>query len=113
MNHPQNHLTARTSRFLDSPVVASFLAVIVAAGLIVSGCQATASNIDEHTTTVVRVAQGDTLWSIADRCSLSDAPTGEIVAFIADVNELSTPDVVPGQRLIVPSRTGDSLIASR
>jgi LysM repeat protein len=50
---------------------------------------------------VVRVQQGDTLWSIADRYGASRDPVTEIEQ-IRHLNHLSGSTIYPGQVLLVP-----------
>ena len=47
------------------------------------------------------VKAGDTLWAIAEHQARGDDPR-PLVDAIADANELSSANIVPGQTLIVP-----------
>jgi LysM repeat protein len=54
-------------------------------------------------TQVVTVAPGDSLWSIARRCSLGDTSTRDTIATIAALNGNIRGELEPGQRLVVPA----------
>ena len=47
------------------------------------------------------VKAGDTLWAIAEHQARGDDPR-PLVDAIADANELSSANIIPGQTLIVP-----------
>jgi predicted Zn-dependent protease len=50
---------------------------------------------------VVRVESGETLQRLAARVA-PDAPTGQVVARIRELNELTSSSVTAGQTLIAP-----------
>ena len=55
----------------------------------------------QHTVTVV-VKAGESLWSIADRYTASDANTQDTVDAIKEANHLANSGIAPGERLLVP-----------
>lgn len=54
-------------------------------------------------TEVVRVHEGDTLWTIAESRAQEGCSTSDLVEWIEDANDLDGALLVSGQELIVPS----------
>lgn len=52
------------------------------------------------------VAQGESLWSIADRYVSRDGDVGVLVDRIVTANRLGTAGVHPGQHIIIPAGLG-------
>ncbi|WP_051385423.1 LysM peptidoglycan-binding domain-containing protein [Actinokineospora inagensis] len=83
------------------------IAVAVAVAAVVYGIGLAASSMAGRpeipsTTTVVRVAPGESLSEIAVRM-VPDGDPGDVVRRIQDLNGLSDPTVRPGQALTVPT----------
>lgn len=66
-------------------------------------------------TTHVRVEQGDTLWAIASRNAPDGLSTAQTADLIAELNGLSSPLLVAGRELDVPTQPGsqNGRLASR
>lgn len=100
-----SHLTlTRRGRFvfIGLPVLLSAAAILAAVLILFSNgtAHAEAEPVSQVTEQVV-VAEGDTLWSIADR--VDPAPDHrDTVTIIAELNDLGAGPLTPGQRLVVP-----------
>ena len=90
--------------FLGLPVLVGAAALLAAGLLLTLTPQARAGGAEEpqsQTRTVV-VAQGDTLWSIAQEADPESDPRAAVER-IAQLNELGDSAVRPGQRIVVPA----------
>lgn len=56
-----------------------------------------------HTRTIL-VGEGDTLWDIASQIA-APGQTREMIRYIEDLNALSSPSLMQGQRLAIPVRS--------
>jgi hypothetical protein len=88
-------------------VLALLIAVPLAIGAAVGGAGALGAAAGTHsgatTFTYVTVEPGESLWQLAQ----SVAPTAdprEVIAGILNLNDLSSGEVQPGQRLAIPSQ---------
>lgn len=81
------------------------LAVLVVAALLLlvpsRSSEANGVSVETEATSVVTVQQGDSLWSIASRVMPED-DTRQAVAELRRANNLTSTDLVVGQRLVVP-----------
>lgn len=82
--------------------IAVVLAVVLAS-MVVDPIRSSRSRaaIDALPTTSVVVAQGDSLWSIAESCG-EGLPTDELVSWIQERNGIEGGLITSGQTLIVP-----------
>lgn len=53
---------------------------------------------------IVTVDSGDTLWDIAKKCRSESEDIRDVVYRIRTVNDLHTPIIAEGQRLVIPVR---------
>ncbi|GAA2032975.1 hypothetical protein GCM10009800_18100 [Nocardiopsis rhodophaea] len=104
---PGMRLTRRGRVVLVSAVSAAAVAGLsmlfvtsAAVGASASGASSEASVSDGAPPTVV-VRDGDTLWGIAQRVRPGDDPR-PAVHDIAKLNDLPSPDLTPGQELVLP-----------
>lgn len=81
------------------------LAVLVVAALLLlvpsRSSEANGVSVETEATSVLTVQQGDSLWSIAARVMPED-DTRQAVAELRRANNLTSTDLVVGQRLVVP-----------
>ncbi len=61
--------------------------------------------------TAVTVAPGQTLWQIAGSIAAPGEDVRDVVDLLMSLNEMSVPDLVAGQQLLVPERALGGLIA--
>ena len=61
-----------------------------------------ASAVKNRETVTVRVASGDTLWSIASEANTSGKDVRDVINDIMEINNLSGSDITKGQSLMVP-----------
>ena len=79
-----------------------WIAAMLAAGLLFAGAHAvSAGQSHKIVPAVYQVKPGDTLWSIAGKLS-GTGDRREIVDELLRSNHLSSPVIVPGQRLSLP-----------
>ncbi len=85
-------------------VVLVFLTVLMGAVLALGGYSAAsgARGVEQPTRTVV-VEEGDTLWGIAAQVA-EPGDVREAVHELEELNALSGPELVEGQRIAVPTR---------
>ncbi len=85
-------------------VVLAFLTVLLGA-LLAFGAYSAASDTSSPAapTRTVVVEEGDTLWGIASRTA-DGRDVREVVHELEELNALSGPELVEGQRLAVPTR---------
>ncbi|MCT1367903.1 LysM peptidoglycan-binding domain-containing protein [uncultured Kocuria sp.] len=99
------HLTlTRRGRFLfiGLPTIAMTLCVAAVVMLFLASAAATASGSSEgRGTETVVVGSGETLWEIASEVD-PGGDTRKIISQIDDLNDLTSGNLNPGQRLIVP-----------
>ena len=79
-------------------VLLALLAALVAVGIDAAATDGAATG----TYATVIVQPGDTLWGMAHELSPGDDPR-EIVQRLLDLNGLTSPIIVPGQELAVPT----------
>ena len=85
------------------------LAIYSAYGVI----QMEASTANWHKEQVV-VHSGDTLWTIANRWTTGDEDVREVIYRIQEENKLTgTAYLQPGQRIIVPIRVDEDMLAQK
>jgi LysM repeat protein len=78
--------------------------VIAAFAITTSGGGAAATGVASNVSfSYVTVQSGDTLWQIAGEIAPSSDPR-DVISDIVHLNQLSTSDVQPGQRLAIPSQ---------
>ncbi|NTU71914.1 MAG: LysM peptidoglycan-binding domain-containing protein [Coriobacteriia bacterium] len=92
------------------------IVVALVAALLVWGLLASRNpHLADTAVQTVRVAPGDTLWSIAKSHPLPGMSTSQLAAAIATSNSLGSRVLVPGQRIAVPVAASDDpqMVASR
>lgn len=83
-------------------LVAAAVGLVLLLGAFTNQAQASAQEQPGVTAAEVTVAPGDTLWSVAVSAD-SDAEIQEVIARIAELNDLSSSELHPGQTLYVPA----------
>jgi len=100
------HLTRR-GRFLllGLPVLialaVALLGALMLATSLLNQAQASSDATPGVEAQVVTVGAGDTLWSVANAVE-SDEHTQVLIGQIAELNDLDTSELTPGQELFVP-----------
>jgi hypothetical protein len=88
-------------------VLAMLIAVPLAAAAVIGGIGAVqAAATDTHATTsfqYVTVAQGESLWQLAEQVAPAADPR-DVVDAISDLNGLPSGVIQPGQRLAIPAQ---------
>ena len=88
-------------------VVGALLVCVLSVGtLVLSGITSAASAqqaLDRAGTVTVAVRQGDSLWSIAHEHGVAGVDDERVVSWIARRNGVAADELVPGQRLVVPT----------
>jgi hypothetical protein len=84
-------------------VLLAMLALLLALGIDAARSAAATEDGEAAAHPTVIVQPGDTLWDIARDAAPRDDPR-ETVQRLLDLNRLSSPVIVPGQELAVPSR---------
>jgi len=98
---PRLRLTARGRIVVGALIAAPVVVFALLVGLGAPGAQATAET-GTVTFTTVSIAPGQTLWDVAVRVA-PDADPREVIADILALNNLSSGDVQPGQKLAIPA----------
>jgi hypothetical protein len=98
---PRLRLTARGRFVFGMLAVIPAVAVSLLLGPNVLGAQASLES-GADTFTYVSVAPGQSLWQLAEDVAPQADPR-EVVADIVSLNNLSSGDVQPGQRLAIPA----------
>lgn len=81
----------------------TILAVTATAAIAFISGQAADASGSSGTPTIISVHSGETLWQIAERVSPNTDPR-DFIADVVAANRLVSPDVVPGQQLVIPNR---------
>lgn len=104
---PRHLRLTRRGRMVFFGIPAVFLAALLVslAGFLNAPAKAADSAADLHPTAAVKVTvqRGDSLWSIA-AAAVPDRDTRDVIADIAQLNNLDGARVIPGEQLFVPSR---------
>ncbi len=90
----------RLNKLLNNVILITVLIFLVA-GLINTGWLAKAAGSTEQELAVVLVEEGESLWQIAERIQPHQDPR-RVIAEIREINRLSSVNLFPGQKLIVP-----------
>ena len=97
---PRLRLTARGRTVVGALIVGPLVAIAVFTGMGAGGAQAT-GELSTTTFDYVSVAPGQSLWQLAEQVAPQSDPS-EVVADILALNNLSSADVQPGQKLALP-----------
>lgn len=91
---------------LGFPAVATLVAaaagLVFLLGMLTNQAQASAQEQPGVHAEKITVAPGDTLWGVAAAAD-SEAEIQEVIAYIAELNDLSSSELQPGQTLYVPA----------
>ena len=93
-------MTARGRAVLLTLVAAPLVVAALALGLNAGAATGTSSSTPLQTVTVVG---GETLWGLAHQIAPTADPR-DVIANIMSVNQLSTADIQPGEKLEIPAQ---------
>lgn len=107
--------TRAQARALQAARLETTLAVVLLTILAISALVMSANSreVDTRMTQVITVGQSDSLWELASAHPVPGVETAELVRAIAEMNDLDTSTIVPGQRLVVPASDDRVLLAVR
>ncbi len=66
-----------------------------------------------HTTSVLKVRQGDTLWQVAEAHPIDGLTTSQMVDVLVAANQLGAHSLTPGQMIRIPTYDSRTQVASR
>jgi hypothetical protein len=98
---PRLRITSRGRMVLGTLAAIPVIAIALLVGPNVLGAQATDTAI-ESSFQYVSIAPGQSLWQLAEQVAPQADPR-EVVADILTLNNLSSGDVQPGQKLAIPA----------
>lgn len=99
---PRLRLTSRGRMVFGIIAAIPVIAVALLVGPNVLGAQAT-GDVVESSFQYVSIAPGQSLWQLAEQVAPQADPR-EVVADILTLNNLSSGDVQPGQKLAIPAQ---------
>lgn len=97
---PRLRLTRRGRVVLTALAATPLVVVALLLGL--NGGMATATSGEGTPLRSVTVDAGQSLWALASELAPSEDPR-EVIAVLAQANQLDSVEVVPGQRILVPA----------
>ena len=97
---PRLRLTARGRTVFGTLAAIPVIAIALLVGPNVIGAEATAGSV-QNSFEYVSIAPGQSLWQLAEQVAPQADPR-EVVADILTLNNLSSGDVQPGQKLAIP-----------
>ncbi|HWB65580.1 MAG TPA: LysM peptidoglycan-binding domain-containing protein [Mycobacteriales bacterium] len=93
--------TLRLTRRGRVALVLLVMVLSVVAGLTIGRATSQAADPQRNHAAAVTVEAGDTLWSVASRIAPHVDPR-VVIGDIEQLNHLTSPTVLPGERLLVP-----------
>lgn len=99
---PRLRLTSRGRMVFGTLAALPVIAIALFVGPNVIGAQASADSV-QNSFEYVSIAPGQSLWQLAEQVAPQADPR-EVVADILTLNNLSSGDVQPGQKLAIPAQ---------
>ena len=102
---PQRVVLSRANSIAIATVIVVAMVVMLAASCFVDSMAASqrAGLFEAADTAVIRVAEGQSLWGIAEAHPVEGCSVQDVISYIKEVNDLSTSTIFAGQQLIVPA----------
>jgi len=111
---PAQRARRRSERRSNRLSVAEIAALVVVVALLLAAPVVSRSTLPRDTaTTMLRVEQGDTVWTIAAAHPVSGLSTAQNADFIARLNDLDAGRLAAGTTLRVPSAAVSASVALR